>query len=204
MRNSDYGWPATLIAAIAVWTVLPLIVSQICAAIVLGGLHWRIRRADLTDNFVAAAKSQEVVSQRAIKFIQNNWGSLKDLPTSLIPVIWVTVYRSLEIALTVEAGGGSRALLKNTLVGDRRLMPDLEEATLRIQFLQKMLPVIRANKTDIAKATDAQLVIDILKWGILDAASMSGIKRTILRQFAKADPMYKMPIPLEIGEPRKP
>ena len=83
-------------------------------------------------------------------------------------------------------------------------MPDLEEATLRIQFLQKMLPVIRANKTDIAKATDAQLVIDILKWGILDAASMSGIKRTILRQFAKADPMYKMPIPLEIGEPRKP
>ena len=143
--------------------------------------------------------TQEAIRRRAIDFIQKKWGSLGDLPKPLIPVVWVTVYLSLKTAMTVEAEGGSRALLKNTLIGDRRLMPDLQTATARIEFLQKMIPIIRSNPTQMSKLADAQLVIDVLRWGILDAASMSRVRRIVLRQFAKADAEYKMPIPPEIG-----
>ena len=36
-------------------------------------------------------------------------------------------------------------------------------------------------------------MVDILKWGILDAPDMSGIRRLAARKFAKADPMYGQP-----------
>ena len=141
----------------------------------------------------------EAVRQRAIEYIQKQWGKLGDLPKPLIPVIWVTVYKALKIAMRAEAEGGPKGLLKNMLVGDRRLMPSLEEATLRIGLLRKIIPVIRSHTSSAAKLADAQLVIDILKWGIEDAGSMTGIRRTLLRQFAKADPEYDKPIPAEIS-----
>jgi len=140
----------------------------------------------------------EAVRKRAIKYIQKHWGSLGDLPKPLIPVIWVTVYKSLRIAMRAEAEGGPKGLVKNMLVGDRRLMQSLDEAIIRIKLLQKIIPIIRSHTSSTAKFADAQLVIDILKWGIEDAGSMSGIRRTLLRQFAKADPEYDKPIPLEI------
>ena len=89
-------------------------------------------------------------------------------------------------------------LLKNRLVGDRRLLPSLAQATMRIELLRKIIPVIRSHASSTAKLAGAQLVIDILKWGIEDAGSMSGLRRTLLRQFAKADPEYDKPIPSEI------
>jgi len=140
----------------------------------------------------------EAVRERAIEYIQKHWGKLGDLPKPLIPVIWVTVYKGLKLAMRAEAKGGPKALVKNALVGDGRLMPSLDEATLRIGLLQKIIPVIRSHTSSAAKLADAQLVIDILKWGIEDAGNMTGIRRTLLRQFAKADPEYDKPIPLEI------
>jgi hypothetical protein len=139
---------------------------------------------------------EAAVRQRAIAYIQKHWGRLGDLPKPLVPVVWVTVYQSLKIAMKAEAEGGPKALLKDALVGDRQLTPRFEEATSRIELLRKMIPIIRSNHSRMA---DAQLLIDILKWGITDAASMSMLKRTILREFAKADPEYKKPIPPEIS-----
>ena len=141
----------------------------------------------------------EAVRERAIKYIQKHWGKLGDLPKPLIPVIWVTVYKILRIAMRAEAEGGPMGLLKNRLLGDRRLLPSLEEATMRIELLRKIIPVIRSHTSSEAKLADAQLVIDILKWGIEDAGSMSSIRRALLRQFAKADPEYDKPIPSEIN-----
>jgi hypothetical protein len=139
----------------------------------------------------------EAVRERAIEYIQKHWGSLRDLPKPLIPVIWVTVYKALKLAMRAEAGGGPQGLVKNALVRDGRLMPSLQDAISRIELLRKVIPAIRSHTSSEANA-DAQLVIDILKWGIEDAGSMSGLRRTLLRQFAKADPEYDKPIPLEI------
>jgi len=102
--------------------------------------------------------------------------------------------------MRAEAESGPMGLVKvkNTLVGDRLLLQSLEEATLRIKLLRKIIPIIRSHTSSKAKLADAQLLIDILKWGIEDAGSMTGLRRTILRQFAKADPEYDKPIPLEI------
>jgi hypothetical protein len=142
--------------------------------------------------------SDESVRQRAVNYIREHWGNLNDLPKPLIPVIWVTVYRSLETAMLVEANGGSKALLKDTLVGERQLAPRFEEATLCIKFLQEMILIIRKHKSARDKLVDSYLLIDILKWKIFDASSMSGIERTIRRQFAKAGIEYNRPIPDEI------
>src|SRR6516164_6235670 len=153
----------------------------------------RVRQMTEADDVV-----DEAVRERAIEYIQKHWGKLGDLPKPLIPVIWVTVYKALEIAMRAEAEGGPKGLVKNMLVGDRRLMQSLQEAIIRIKLLQKIIPIIRSHTSSTAKLVDAQLIIDILKWGIEDAGSMSGIRRTLLRQFAKADPEYDKPIPLEI------
>lgn len=45
MRSTGYGWPATLGLAVIVWIVLPLVISQLCAAFVLR----RMRRAPRGD-----------------------------------------------------------------------------------------------------------------------------------------------------------
>jgi hypothetical protein len=57
MRSSGYGWVATLALAATVWVVLPLIISQLCAAFMLGVIHERRLRADgLTDRITEAVK----------------------------------------------------------------------------------------------------------------------------------------------------
>ncbi len=49
---------------------------------------------------------EEAVRRRSIEFIRKKWGSLGDLPKHVIPVVWVTAYRSLEVAMRAEAEGG--------------------------------------------------------------------------------------------------
>ena len=49
------------------------------------------------------------VHKRAIDVIRKRWGSLSDLPQPIIPVVWVTVYRGLEMGMKIEAAGGQRA-----------------------------------------------------------------------------------------------
>jgi hypothetical protein len=141
--------------------------------------------------------SREAVRRRAIDFISKTWGSLGDLHEPIIPVVWVTVYRSLETSMTAEAGGGSIALTKSMLSGGA-LALEFKNAITRIDFLKKMISVIRSQTGRLERWADSRLVIDILKWRIIDAGSMSPLRRTILRQIAKADSLYGDVLPLEI------
>ncbi|HKM87198.1 MAG TPA: hypothetical protein VJX48_01200 [Xanthobacteraceae bacterium] len=57
MRSVGYGWSGTLVVAIVIWVVLPFVISQLCAAFVLGSIHWRLRRTEgLVDKIADATK----------------------------------------------------------------------------------------------------------------------------------------------------
>ena len=144
------------------------------------------------------APSREAIRSRAIEFIRQNFGSLGDLPKAVIPVIWVTAYRSMEAAMTAEAQGGQNALVKSMLLDGGQFAREFEASTLRGKLLHDMIPIIRSSASRAAQLANSQLLIDLLKWGIVDAGSMSGLRRTIARQFAKADPEYENPIPQEV------
>jgi hypothetical protein len=65
----NYGWLAT---AIVVWIILPFIISQVCAAFVLRGMHRRTRRSDGLAEKIAATveglppEHQEAIAKRMI------------------------------------------------------------------------------------------------------------------------------------------
>lgn len=178
--------------------------------------HWLGRRDEAhgfltveipmnTDNGLKAAKDagvqkvpDDAVRQRAISYIQKQFGRLGDLPKALVPVIWVTVYQAMKVAMKAEAEGGPKGILKNALVGDRRLLASLEMATLRVQMLRKIIPIIRSHESQGEKRATARLLIDIFKWNIKDAPDMSIWRRVVVRQFAKSDAEYDGPIPSEI------
>jgi hypothetical protein len=74
MRSADYGWPATLAVALLIWFVLPFVISQLCAAYVLGR-HARAYPSNpshaLAEKIAAATKGlppeeQERVAKRII------------------------------------------------------------------------------------------------------------------------------------------
>jgi hypothetical protein len=50
------------------------------------------------------APSRSDIRQRAIEFIRARFGSLSDMPQPLVPVIWVTVYRCMEVTAARQAG----------------------------------------------------------------------------------------------------
>jgi hypothetical protein len=131
---------------------------------------------------------------RAVDWIRRELGSVHDLPKPVIQVIWVSVYRSMETGLEAEAKGQNQmVLLKDTLQGGD-LMMRFESSVNRLGFIRKMIPLIRQNQSK----GDAQLLIDLLKWDMLDAADMSSWQRFRARQTAKVDPMYQQPVPSAI------
>jgi hypothetical protein len=136
------------------------------------------------------------VRRRAINLILQKWGTLRDLPPSVIPVVWVTVYRAVETGMHVEAAGGPSALVKDMLTGIGSQYQELREATSKLTYLERIVPMLRGS----ARRGDAQLTIDLLKWNIIDAAHMSRLRRAFARMFAKVDPAYKQRIPPEIYE----
>lgn len=140
----------------------------------------------------------EEASRCSIKWIVDRLGSLRDLPDEVAKVAWVTVYRCIEVGVDLENQGGQRGLLKNMLLGNGDLMIRTREATLKLDFLQKMILAIRGNSNNSARLADGQLLIDILKWGMTDAAEMSSLRRMWVRRSAQADPLYGSSIPEEI------
>lgn len=138
------------------------------------------------------------VAERAIELISRKYGSLKDLPEEFRQVIWVTAYRASAISLKIENDGGAIALTKSMLIGGGLDAREFETSIRELEFLVQMVPIVRSGQPR-QKAADAQLVIDILKWGIIDAPNMSVVRRMITRKFASADKMYDMPMPEEIS-----
>jgi len=72
MRSLGYGWSATLGLAVIICVVLPFVISQLCAAVVLRRIHGRMRQTDgLTDRIADAVKGlppdkQEEIAKRMI------------------------------------------------------------------------------------------------------------------------------------------
>jgi hypothetical protein len=134
---------------------------------------------------------------RAVDWIRRELGSVHDLSQPVIQVIWVTVYRSMETGLEAEANDGSLGIVKDTLQRGNVMMR-LESSVNRLEFIRKMIPAIRRNQAERGKQADSQLLIDFLKWDMLDAVDMSLWQRFRARRLAKADPMYQQPVPSAI------
>jgi hypothetical protein len=144
------------------------------------------------------APSRSDIRQRAIEFIRARFGSLSDMPQPLVPVIWVTVYRCMEVTMTAEGLGGPAALATRMLRDRGGYAPEWAASLERLRFLEDMIPIVRSSKSPAARQADSQLLTDLLKWGILGAASMSESERALARRFAKEDSEYKDPVPQEI------
>ena len=138
------------------------------------------------------------VAERAIELISSKYGSLNYLPEEFRQVIWVTVYRASAIALKIENAGSAIALTKSMLIGGGIDAREFETSIRELELLEQMVPIVRSGQPR-QKAADAQLVVDILKWGIIDAPNISAVRRMITRKFASANKMYGMPMPNEIS-----
>ena len=82
------------------------------------------------------------VRMRAISFTLKKWGSLRDLPSELASVVWVTALESADISMRVEAAGGSWGMVSADLRGERMTLM-LREASTKVKFLDRVLPEIR-------------------------------------------------------------
>src|SRR6266481_6138883 len=84
MRGLNYGWSATLGIAVVVWVVLPFVISQLCAALVLRGTNRHIRGADgLADKIADAVKGlppeeQEATAKRVEPGLGLQYSTLND------------------------------------------------------------------------------------------------------------------------------
>lgn len=69
MRGSGYSWFATLAAGMIVWVVLPVVISQLSAALVLVLMRSRLNRVnvdELTDKIAEAVKGLSPEEQAAV------------------------------------------------------------------------------------------------------------------------------------------
>jgi hypothetical protein len=112
---------------------------------------------------IARAKAEGVYKGRPASIDVSQVRAMKaeGMGATEIPVVWVTVYRSLEVAMTAEAEGGPRGLLKKALIGDRTLTPNLQIATVRIEMLKKAIPLIRGQFASSPGQQSAQLVAKV-------------------------------------------
>jgi len=131
------------------------------------------------------------VMTRSVSWIREHFGEITDLRGTEAKVIWVTVYRAMEVGLEVEAGGGTQKLLKDRLLNQGKLGLRLEEASIKLNFLLTMIPTIRESRNIV----DSAILVETLKYGILDVTDKSVLRRAVERMFAKVDPMYAQPIP---------
>jgi hypothetical protein len=137
--------------------------------------------------------------ERALSWIETHLGIVSNLHREVIAVIWVTVYRSMEIGAEARSRGGPYGLAADKF-GGGDLVYRLKKAICELDFLKKKVPCIQREKSSWGKAASSQLFIDMLKWGLLDAPNMSLLRRTFARRRAKADPMYDRPVPPQLTE----
>lgn len=138
------------------------------------------------------------VHDHAVRMVLNKYGRLDDLPIAIRQVMWVTAYRVSEISLKIRDAGGGMALLKSRLLDGGKDALRFEQATATIKFLDQMVPVVRSHEDPRARASDMQLLEDTLKWGMHNAYRTPSLIRSILRRFAKCDPMYGSSVPSEL------
>jgi hypothetical protein len=134
--------------------------------------------------------SADEITQRSVKWILDNFGKLSDLSKAEALVVWVTVYRAMEVTAQAEQAGGPTGITKDVLTGgDLGLRLGL--AVANIDFLKKAIPVLRKTKNPANSA----MLIEMLKYGNQEALNQSVFRRLIARLRATVDPMYSAPIP---------
>jgi hypothetical protein len=104
------------------------------------------------------------------------------------------VFRIIEVGIEAERKNGPQGSTKDR-IGGGHVMSRFASATLRLEFILKMVPIIRSHSSKREILGDSQLLVDILKWDIIDAADMSWWQLLRARQSASADPMYRQPVP---------
>jgi len=106
----------------------------------------------------------------------------------------------MELGIDVERRGGRVGLMfnKDGTFGISDLMIRSKKSIGKIEFLQKMVSIIRntSQRADIINIE--QLLVDCLKWDIIDAAEISDIDRKFARESAIADSLYSNSVPDEI------
>jgi len=83
-------------------------------------------------------------------------------------------------------------------------MPQLKLAAVKMRFLEKMISLLRSTSSPRQKSINGYVLVDFLKWAMdrdIDLETASGLRRMMMRHYAKADPEYMRPIPPEIGLP---
>jgi hypothetical protein len=126
------------------------------------------------------------------------FSSLADLPARVIPVVWVSSYRAIEISMAVEAAGGPAALTKSMLLEGGDLYQSFDTSILSMKFVIDMVAIIRSAQSATEQEADCQLLIDVIKWGITDAANMTMDQRVRARVLTRPDEEYDSPVPDEI------
>jgi hypothetical protein len=145
---------------------------------------------------IEETKLSEAPEDRTLAWIEAQLGDVSKLSEELISVIWVTVYRAMEIGNQAQPLG-SRGLVSDKLRGGN-LWQRMREAAIWLQLLKEIVPVIKSSESSRIRAADSQLLVDILKWEMFDAADMSRLRRAVARRRAKPDPMYDRPVPLQL------
>lgn len=107
-------------------------------------------------------------------------------------VIWVTSYRASEAAIKIEEDGG---LFKSCLMSGGQAGYEFEKSVHSIEFLKVMIPIIRDSKSNLDRKLNMAMLMDILKWNIIEAQNMSNLIRSIRRRFAKAGHFYYSSVP---------
>lgn len=134
------------------------------------------------------------MDQQAVQLVAKKWGRLGDLPCDLVQVIWVTACQGVEAGLAAN----SPMNITTDLLKGGTLVQELRIATERVNFLDRMILLIRKESDPIARIEISNLAIDVLKWNIVDAGSMSEARRWFVRKFAKPPAIYDRPVPREI------
>ena len=144
------------------------------------------------------AEARAIIEARAIELVKRHFDSLGELPTEVAQVVWVTSFRSCEVGFAAEAAGGAHGMLKDQLIGEHKLLPNLKEQLIKFDFLKKMIGIIRSQTDMRVRKADVQILVDCLKWNILEPGNLSPIRLAIARKLAKPDSLYGKPIPSQI------
>lgn len=128
--------------------------------------------------------------------VKESFGTIGDLQKQLQSVVWVTVFRTCQISDKFK--DGQIAITRALLSGNMGDVAEFERRIREMEFLKDMIPLVRKAKSKAARNGDTFLIVDILRWSILDAAEMSNFQRMKARFFAVCDSMYKHDVPMEL------
>jgi hypothetical protein len=143
-----------------------------------------------------AITGSSTTAERAVSWIKTNLGDVAGLHRDVVQVIWVTVYRALETG-NLASTQGPHGLTSDALRGGD-FMWRLGQATRRLEYLKKIIPLLKSETSSWRQAATSKTIAYQLKYDMPDVLNMSLIQRAIARRRTKIDPMYDRPVPPDL------